>query len=74
VNLVEINGIDSQPFEAGLALALNGSSLQIMRDRAGIVPDQTALCENVGATAQAPNGAAHDGFRMSEAIAPYRSS
>ena len=39
VNLVEVNGIDSQSFETGLALTADRVGLQIVRNLAGIVPD-----------------------------------
>src|SRR5207253_585186 len=47
---------------------LNGRGLQIVRDLAGIVPDQAALRENVRAALETLDRAAHDRLGVSEAV------
>ena len=68
MELVEIDRLDAQPAQAGLALATHARGEQALADLAALVPDPTALGEDIRAVPEAVQGACDDLLGMPEAV------
>ena len=62
--LRHVDGFDPQPLETVLGFAADGSGLKVVRDVPRVVPDQTALSEDVRRSTEPLDRAADDGLRM----------
>src|SRR5207253_233346 len=68
VDLVQVEGIDLEPPQAGLALAADRIRLEAVADLALLVPDHAALGEDVRPVAHSFEGSRYNLLRVSESI------
>src|SRR5262245_37560757 len=68
MDLIEVDHINLQSPQTGLAFAANRIGLERFADLAILVPDAGAFAEAVGSVRAAFQRLSHDFFRMAEAI------
>jgi hypothetical protein len=68
VDLIEVDGIDLQPSQAGLAFPPDRLGLETVADLSALVPDHAALREDVRADGHAFESARDDLLRVAQPI------